>query len=409
MNGVAFHTNLSRATRLVRSATVQTALVTYTGIGLSLLSAPVLARTLGSDGRGVLAGVFASLQVLAWIAFFGIPRGAVVAQVGRAKLASGALILLTLLGAVAALGLFLAAPLLAGGSVPIENGIRMTSWILLFAGTAQLGSEHLHAQSKFLVWNLHRSVTLTLPSLLIIGLFFTERLTLQSAVFATALGQVCWAIIGTFVALFAVNFRTIATGLDFKFCLGYWFATLFSSVGARIDQVFLAAAAETSQLGVYAVAMTCASASGALTQAIGHVAFPRLLKSTSAGRATLYRRSTKLGVLASFVSGTSIVLLLWLLEKPLLGPTYEGVVAVTAILVFYQALLDQWQLFVYRETAGGLSKEVSTISAIALLVLVVSLLGIVAADVTSNISVSLAMVFFAVVRLLAAHLRSKGV
>jgi O-antigen/teichoic acid export membrane protein len=49
--------------------------VTYAGMGLGLISAPILARTLGADGRGVLAGAFVFVQLLSWVAFMGLPRG----------------------------------------------------------------------------------------------------------------------------------------------------------------------------------------------------------------------------------------------------------------------------------------------------------------------------------------------
>lgn len=378
-------------------ATAGTAAWTYLGFALSLLSAPILAHTLGADGRGVLAASVAPVQVLSWIGFLGLPRPLAVDVVANRRINWGSVFWLSVLGIAGTLLLNICAGILSGGDSRIELGIRVFSPMLLFSGFAQLGSERLHLSSKFLQWNLLRSTSLTIPSLATIVLYFLGNLTIVSAVGALVLGQLLY-IVGGICAFFPA-LRGLRPGMrqNWGFSLKFWSATVFDSLGARLDQVLLAALASSVQLGSYAVAVTCASASGALTQAFNHVAFPSHLSMDENG--TRYKKQALVGVATSLLSGSAVVLVLSFYSEKIFGPTFEDLAQISAILVVFQLVADQWQLVVYRDSAKLKSGHISMASMIGFVILVISVSALHLLALLNAISMAACMLAFGISRL----------
>lgn len=383
-----------------------TAGITYFGMALSLVSSPLVARALGAEGRGVLAAVFAAFQVLAWVSFLGLPRAAIIFRTESGQLSKQTVKWIVLLGCCAAVLLSIFAPLVSGGDERIIMGIRGVAWLLVPSGVAQLGMEVLQTSRKYALWNITRSVPLVLPSLLIIGLYVCDELTLRTAILATASGQLIWCVCG---AYFVVReFRNLGdTPVNWRFGLNFWSASLFDTVGGRIDQLLLIAIAGPSELGVYAVALTCAAASGALAQAIGHVAFPDLIESSEEERSILYKKQSARGIIASTVTAAGIVSFLYFYSAALFGPTYEGLVGLTLVLSLYQLLNDQWHLLSYRDSATGDARSLRNASIFSLIVLVMTVSGFVLLDNLDALTTAISMVIFACSRI-AFRLTRKG-
>jgi hypothetical protein len=122
------------------------------------------------------------------------------------------------------------------------------------------------------------------------------------------------------------------------------------------------------------VAVTCASASGGLTQALNHITYSRIAKSESSteGNAHVLRRRTILGALFSVAVAVPVILLVIFFGETLFGTGYHGLPLITAILVISPFLNDQWQLRIYMDSAAENSSSLTVASALGLAVLATS-------------------------------------
>lgn len=376
---------------------VATAGVSYLGMGLSLISAPILARELGPDGRGVLAAAFASVQLLSWLAFLGLPRALSVLYIRESQMPRAGVGLFALLGVASCAFSFLSADLIANGDDRISTGIRLASFVLLFTGFAQVGNDVALAQGRIWAWNSVRATSLILPSILYLVAFATNTLSLQSAFLATLLGAVLGTLGGLGLSITTL-LQSVRSAVPWKFSLQYWCATAFDGLAGRIDQVLLAALVPASSLGVYAVALTCASASGVITQALNHLSFKKFLSNTPSDT-TAPMKQTMFGVVASVISGCTVIAAVAVFGGPLFGPSFGSLVPVTTALVVFQLFNDQWQLRTYFDSARRRGKKliVSSGSAFVILLGAVALLHF--GSLLTAFSMACAIALFGFVRL----------
>lgn len=326
---------------------VRLAGVTYAGLGLSVLSAPMLATALGAGGRGQLAAAFAVIHVLGLVAFVGLPRGIAVQDHREESASRSAIVLVGVVGLLSASACFLAADVLAGGDAWVAGAIRLSSVVLALAGLYQLGVERMLVGSRLGAYNLARVCNVVLPSLGYIVAFLAGALTLELAFAITLTGQVLASLVGIAGSLGAIR-RAERRPAPWRFSLSMWSSTVVDGVAWRMDQVLLAMLASSATLGVYAVASTLASASGGLTQAINAVLYGRF----AADEALRMRHGRLLSLISSALASMTLITAIALWQEALLGPTFDGLLPPLALLCLAQALNDQWQLQVYRQAAS---------------------------------------------------------
>lgn len=380
-----------------------TAFVTYAGMGLSLLSAPLLARSLGADGRGALAGAFISIQLLSWIAFVGLPRGLALQEHKRQASSRAGVLLVACLGPISGTLAFVSAGVISNGDDRITLGMQVGSSVLVFAGLAQVGTELVLVQGKIWRFNLIRVVNVLVPSLAYIVVFLAGHLTLVVAFIITLSCQLLATLLGCLFAIRALRSSTRVPP-PWSFSLRIWISSAFDSVGGRVDQLLLTALVGASTVGVYAVAVTCAVASGGLTQALNHLTYSKLAARNEADAAGGLRRRSRLGVGISLVVGTGVIAAVALVGDALFGPGFEDLLPVTAILVASQLLNDQWQLRVYAQSAGENATSLALASGISL-----GFLGLVATALAltgtlSGVTMGFAVFGFSAARLLVRAL-----
>ncbi|KQS09164.1 hypothetical protein ASG04_09830 [Curtobacterium sp. Leaf183] len=369
----ALFSPVRRARRLL-----QTAGVSYLGMALSVISAPMLARELGADGRGALAASFVLVQLLSWSAFLGLPRGEALQELREGAASRRGLIVVGLLGPVTAAIAFSVADLASNGDERIATGIRAASFVLVFAGIGAVGTERALLRGQVHAVNLVRGVNLVLPSVAVIVAYFAGVLTLTSAFLFTLCAQALAVLLGVVLAIPTIRARR-PVRTPWRFSLHYWAGSAFDGIGARVDQLILAALVVPSQLGVYAVAVTCASAAGGFTQALNQLTYARLADTTSStGGADLLRLRSLLGVCMSVVGGGLIIAVVAIFGGWLFGHSYDGLLPVVSVLVVAQALSDQWQLRTYADSASGKPGALMWASAIAtaMLIVVATCLGV---------------------------------
>ncbi|WP_161972550.1 oligosaccharide flippase family protein [Curtobacterium sp. HSID17257] len=373
--------------------------MTYLGMGLSLLSAPLLARELGADGRGVLAAAFVLVQLLSWSAFLGLPRGLAMQELRNGYASRNALRVVTLLGPIAAVIAFIASGAAANGDDRIATYIKVAASVLVLAGLGAVGVERALIRGQLLAVNLSRALNLVLPSLAIIIAFGSGVLTLQSAFVITLSGQMLSVLLGIVLATPLLRSRTRIPA-PWRFSLHYWGGSAFDGIGARVDQLILAACVLPNQLGVYAVAVTCASAAGGFTQALNQLTYSRFASlPIGSDDAPMLRKRTFIGLAMSALSGGLIVVVVALWGDWLFGSSFDGLFPIVSVLVIAQAMNDQWQLRTYLDSASGDPSALMWASACGMVVLVAVAVLLGMSGNLSGLSMAWALVGFAAVRL----------
>ncbi|TFD20183.1 hypothetical protein E3T31_14800 [Cryobacterium sp. TMS1-13-1] len=384
--------------RAAPSGFMGTTFVTYVGMGLSLLSAPIIARTLGADGRGLLAAAFVSIQLLSWTAFLGLPRTLAVAATQRRLVSRSGLLSTTLLGVVSTILALSTADVVANGNDQLALLIRIAAPQLLFAGLAQLGMEYALSKGRFALWNTLRSSNLILPSAAVLVAFSFGTLTFEFVYAATLFGQVLTIILGSLICIPLFR-RSGRVRVPWRFTLQFWSTSAVDAVGGRIDQLLLAAMAPPNVLGVYAVAVTCASAAAGATQAINDITFSRFLNAEMKSDSSTLRSRSLVGLAASLTSGILVVVLISLLAVPLFGTDFESLPTVSAILIIYQGITDQWNLRTYLDSASLNGRGLAVSSVIGLVALVGGLAIFLQFESLNGSVMAMCMVAMALVRL----------
>lgn len=393
---------LARLRRLSTSSharqTALTSLVTYAGMGLSVLSAPVVAQTLGADGRGVLAGTFVVVQVIGWVAFLGLPNGLALQVEKRAEISLWGVCVVGLIGLLAGVLTFVMAPELANADPRIELGVRIVSVLLVFAGLSNIGDQLSLLRGAVYVYNSIRAATLVLPSATIIVMFATGTLTLRSAFIATLIGQVLGIGIGLVVALSLFRVRGRAR-VPWNFSLRFWFSTVFDSVGGRADQLALTTLTSASVVGVYAVAVTCANAASGLAQALAQTSLTRFVKAAREGQYSSLRRLTMIAASATLSTGALITVLVLLYGRVIFGDDFSALPPIVAVLVLAGSLQDIWKLRAARDAASENAGRLAVASAIGVAVMVGVIVVLAVTDSVSGLSMAFAFLAMCVTRL----------
>jgi O-antigen/teichoic acid export membrane protein len=157
-------------------------------------------------------------------------------------------------------------------------------------------------------------------------------------------------------------------------------------------------------VGTYAVAVTCAVASGGLTQALNQLTYSRFADVSEMDASSRLRSRSIYGLVLSAVCGGAVVALVALVGPALFGPTFVGLLPMTAILVVAQLLNDQWTLRVYFQSADGNAQSLAASSAIGLAALLLATACFAVAGVLNGETMAWAAVAFAAGRLLARRL-----
>ena len=263
-----------------------------------LASAPILAHSLGVDGRGFVAGATAPFLLVTTIATFGIPEAltyfiARSPSTVRAIRRRGA-VLVVLAGVVATLVSVLLAPLLAGGTpglaplmVLASLAVIPTVLVATLRGTAAgLGLWSLVA--------MERSVGPVVRLLAIVVLVATDQLTVTSATVAIAFAPVLGGLVYLRIPRTASEPGATGSSPGYRGIVGYgsrvWFGAIAGVLLMRIDQVLMVPLSSTFELGLYVVAVTVGELPLVVNTAVREVVFASDARSTDSTRLTAAAR-----------------------------------------------------------------------------------------------------------------------
>ena len=283
--------------------------------GLGAVSGPIIARVLGPAGRGDIAAVMAPTTVLALVLAFGFPSAAAyfVDSVPESRLLLTAAAFGVLVGGPVCAVLWVLTPLYLSdhsGATVTWARVFLTAMPLAVAMLAAL--EVRRRQNPGLSWNCWRSAPLVIPTILIVVLALTDRLTVNSALAANFVGWLSPLVL--FGSRLVPVRRAMGPSLaTFRLMVPYAWRTasmvVAASLSYRLDQVFLVAFVPPADLGLYAVAVMVALLTNPLTSGLSGALFGHLRGETSEERAMArFRQSLRLTlVLSSAVAVTLVV------------------------------------------------------------------------------------------------------
>lgn len=358
------------------------ALSSFTSVGsfaLALVSAPVLARALGPSGRGDLAAVLSATIFLSWLLPMGIPLAAayfVEAGTEGELLTTATVFGLVVCSAVSIVLWFVYPHYLAGHSRTALQWARFALVILPLTVGAQAALEIRRRQRPGAAWNGWRSASLVVPAVGVLILAAMGRLTLGSALAVTFLGNAVPLVLLIRRLWSNRSSRPSFDALRMMFPYAWRSAltTGASSLTARLDQVVLAVAVPTDDLGLYAVAVTAASAGSPLTSGINLALFSHLRNEKSIDRAySRFRRTLALTVVVSATVALAIGLLAPALLSLAFGARFRGAALPLRLLLPGQVAIDVSGLLTTKLNADGRPGESSRASLVGALITVTGL------------------------------------
>jgi len=276
--------------------TILSTLAGFGVFGLALITGPMLGRALDEDGRGSLAAVVVSTQIISWAIMFGLPQATAYYATKHRRTALinttwwfAALVGVPVIAVIAYVGPGL---LERGGHPPL-----VTQWFRLYLVLGLLvlpyttAYDWLRGRMENGRFNLWRSLPVVLTTAFIFGLFVAGRLTLTSALAATALGNVIGWLTTIYVerALPTARPDIGVAREQLHYGSRIWVGTLSNLVVARFDQFLMIPLIDAGQLGLYVVASTAAQASSPLSQGVALAVFPYLREDADDGAASWAR------------------------------------------------------------------------------------------------------------------------
>lgn len=226
----------------------------------AFLTAPILAHGLGVSGRGEVAGATSPLFLLAIAGSMGLPEAVTYFWArSQSKLGSylGTALWLTFLSGVAlTVGVAMLRGVIARGHVELQLMIFVS--ILALVPTLLIGVVRGAAiglqNFRFVFWERYISYGLRLLAL--VALWVSDALTSLNAVFAMAYVPLFGAL--AYIPMLGLrrpSFKPIEAGL-IMYGLRMWAGSLSGVVLARLDQLLMVPLSSTTELGLYAAAVS---------------------------------------------------------------------------------------------------------------------------------------------------------
>jgi len=257
-----------------------------TGVNLVALlcasiTGPITARVLGADGRGELAAIVVVLTAAPWLLDLGLAqwiareraRGA-----DREALLGAALPVAVATSFVAVVGSIPLSHAIGAGRPVVVTFLQIGLFAMPIAVTLQTLSGLALGESRWRLYASTRLVGTVLPVIVIVVLAVAGRLTLPAAAATYLLSN----LLGSMLLLRTVRgVQRLTASLHRSAHAASFGAKCWLSQGAgiannRLDQVLMAPLVPFRELGLYAVAVTVASISYGMIQAVSAVLFPRV-------------------------------------------------------------------------------------------------------------------------------------
>jgi O-antigen/teichoic acid export membrane protein len=350
----------SRPAKISSRSRFGTVVLRLTGVNilvplLAFVTSPILARTLGPVGRGEIAAIFAVVSIAPWISELGL-TAFLSREHARRSQPLGILLGTTMpiILAASLVGVTLAVPLahvLGRGRPDVVFFIEVGLFLLPLGVFLQtLYGVAIGDQDWGLIM-LVRVLSTGGTAGAIVVLSLLDALTVNTA----AATYIVFGIVAN--APFLVELRgsrpwrfvrpIASAGLAFG--VRSWLSTLANVGNVQLDQLLMAGLVTSRQLGLYALAVTLATASGSLVGATSIALVPRV----AAGESELAARACRVTLLAVVVSGIVMGSTSPVLVPFIFGRAFVGTIPMLVVLLGASVLSVTSQVLGPALIAGG--------------------------------------------------------
>jgi O-antigen/teichoic acid export membrane protein len=297
-------------------AIIQTACANIAVQAVNLLCGIITARSLGADGRGLLAGIIMWPQFLAYGMTMGIPIASVYwlkrRQDTSSELAGAGLLLSAVFGLLAAL---VGAAILPYSlhTYPAAAIHLARLWILvtpleLLAVTLIAQAQAADAFSKY---NVYRFLS---PFSVLIVLAIEKslgRLTYSSAAFAYLLGgtpAMIWTARWAW-RYFRPTLRSpiVSSGLLLSYGVRAWGADLLGTVATQVDRVLVVGLLNPEMMGLYVIAQSAAGVLAFIPTAVAPITMPRSTNLSTGDSVALTGRAARATLCLMFLASLPLL------------------------------------------------------------------------------------------------------
>ena len=265
----------------LRRDTIRTTVSGLAVFALAFVTGPILARALGSSGRGSVAAVIIPTQIFGWVLMFGIPQAtAYFARIRkRRQLIMSAWVFMLVVGLPIVLVVWPLVPRLLSRHPPVVvdffRAFLLASLLVLPFTTI---IDHLRGIGRNGAFNIFRLLQYVLNTVLLAALFVTNRLDLRTALLVTLIANLtAWLVtIGVNRAWPGRGFRRSVFREQVHYGARVWIGTTSAMVIARFDQLLMVGLVAPRALGLYVVASTAAQITGPIGQGVALSLLPHL-------------------------------------------------------------------------------------------------------------------------------------
>jgi O-antigen/teichoic acid export membrane protein len=306
----------------------------------SLASGPILAHVLGPESRGIMAAVLAPLFVMSFVASMAIPDATVYVIAGLGtpirRAANMSTLMLVPMGTIAAIGIWLAAPILMHGTPEAIPTLRAVVWVLPFLMIALMQRGAIMGNRNYRLASLERSTAAFGRLGLIIAFALVGVLTATTAVWANiAPNLAAMVLLGIIIRRVKSTTSGGPSGVVlFKKIGAYafkgWGGVSANLVNWRLDQAILPALTHAAQLGYYAVAVSLAEIPSMMIGATKNVVFS---EASHRNDPRIAARGTRTVILISVIIDVGVAVLAKPIITILFGHSFLPAVLMARILL----------------------------------------------------------------------------
>lgn len=305
---------------------------------VALLTAPLLARALGGDGRGELAAATAPLMLAVAALTVGIPEALTYFTARHKNLARRTVVGGISVSVGAGLGgvalVALLAPSLAAGDIPLAGLILLCTSAAVPALITGCLRGVARGQQRWMAVAFEQLISAVFKLGFLGGLFLLGELSVFAAAIILSAG--------TFVGClsYLVLLRRSGTPSDqrtvvetrklLRYGTSMWLGSIAGVALSRLDQTLILPLSNASVLGVYAVAVSLADAARVFNLAVRDVIFSK--QSAVIDDASLASAS-RLSTLVTITISVAVTLGSYLLVVPIFGSDFAAVPSVVAVLL----------------------------------------------------------------------------
>jgi O-antigen/teichoic acid export membrane protein len=302
------------------------------GAATGFITGPLLARGLGTTGRGDLAAILVPLSLAPALLGFGVASYAYRALPcgWSTEEVMGSLgVPLMAIGLVLAALAVPAADFLAGGREVVRTWLIIVFLSMPLLLLADVMNSSLAALERWRGLIMMTLIPFMVPFIAIVVLYLADRVTVAAAAAATIAGSLLMLLPGLPLLRRRPVARPRLTRQAITFGFKGWLGGLALLANLRLDQFMMITAVAPRVLGLYAVATTLG---GVPTLLAGGITQP-LMTRIAAGETRLMTRAVRLMLVVAIVVNLAMALVAPFLVTFLFGPDFSGAVPMTLVLL----------------------------------------------------------------------------